>query len=117
LRSGRHDPALRGSPWSCILEALRFVARRERLLNELQHPAIGDLLAHEIHELFVVHGPEIIFQVRVNDPLVSSFHFAPNLGQGVGRLATFPIPKAARIKYGLEDRLQTVDQRLLAYRS
>src|SRR5208282_5721559 len=36
----RDHPALRGSPWGCILAALLLVARRERLLNELQHPAI-----------------------------------------------------------------------------
>jgi len=57
----RDDPALRGSPWSCILATLLLVARRERLLNELQHPAIGDLLPDKGHELFVVHGPKIVF--------------------------------------------------------
>ena len=92
-----------------------MVARRERLLNELQHPAIGDLLADEGQELFVVHGPKIVFQVRIDDPLVSSLHFAPNLAQSIGRLATLAIPKAAWIEDFLEDRLQTVDHRLLAH--
>ena len=61
LRSGSDDPALRGSPWSCVLAAPLLVARRERLLNELQHPAIGNLLPDESHELFVVHGSKIVF--------------------------------------------------------
>src|SRR5271166_2731445 len=53
-QQGRDDPALRGSPWSLIPTALVFVTRRERLPNELQHPAVGDLLPDQGHELFVV---------------------------------------------------------------
>jgi hypothetical protein len=62
----------------------------------------------------VIHGPKIVFQVRIHDPLVSSLHFAPDFGQGIGGLATLAIPKAARIKDLLKDRLQAIDQRLLA---
>ena len=45
----------------------------------------------------------------------SGLHFAPNLGQGIGGLATFTIPKAARIKDVLKDRLQAIDQCLLTH--
>jgi hypothetical protein len=39
----------------------------------------------------------------------------PDLGRGIGRLATFPIPETARIKGFLEDRLQAIDQCLLTH--
>src|SRR5208283_5485433 len=49
----RDDPALWSSPWGFMPAALLLVARRERVLNKLQHPAIGDLLPDQSHELFV----------------------------------------------------------------
>ena len=61
----------------------------------------------------MVYGSEEVFQIRIDDPLVSGLHFTPNLGQGIGGLATLAIPKAARIKDLLKDWLQAIDQRLL----
>src|SRR4029079_7245020 len=61
------------------------------------------------------HGSKKVFDIRIDDPLVSGLHFAPNLGQGIGGLATLTIPKAARIKDLLKDRLQAIDQRLLTH--
>ena len=115
LRSRSHDAPLRGSPWSLEPLALFFVTRLEHLLSEFQHSAIGDLLSDKGHELLVIHGPKVVFQIRIHDPLASGLHFAPNLAQGVGCLATFTIPKAARIKDLLEDRLQTVHKSLLTH--
>jgi hypothetical protein len=63
---------------------------------------------------FVIHGPKIVFQIRVHDPLAAGPHFTPDLAQGIGRLAAFAIPKAARIKDLFKDRFQTIGQGLLA---
>ena len=59
--------------------------------------------------------PEEVLQIRIDDPLASALHFAPDLGQGVGGLATLPITETARIEDFLEDRLQPIDQRLPTY--
>ena len=61
----------------------------------------------------MIYGPEKVSEIRIDDPLASDFDFAPNLGQGIGSLAPFTIPKAARIKDLLKDRLQAIDERLL----
>src|SRR5271166_800735 len=114
LRSGSDDSSLRSSPWGLVVLALFFVARFQHLLNQLQHSAISDLLSDKGHELFVIHGPKIVFQIRIDDPLASGPHFTPDLAQGVGRLAAFAIPKATRIKDLFKDRFQTIDQGLLA---
>jgi hypothetical protein len=84
-------------------------------LNELQHSAVGNLLSDQGQEFFVVYGSEEVLQIRIDDPLVSGLHFAPNLGQGIGGLATLAISKAARIKDLLKDWLQAIDQRLLTH--
>ena len=96
------------------MAALFFIARREHLLNEVQHSAVGNPLSDQGQELLVVHRSEEVLQIRIDDPLASALHFAPDLAQGVGGFATLPIPEAARIEDFLEDRLQAIDQRLLA---
>jgi len=48
-----------------------------------------------------------VFQVRIHDPLVSSLHFAPDFGQGIGGLVTLAIPKAARIRLARRERQKT----------
>jgi hypothetical protein len=85
------------------------------LLNKLQHSAVGDLLSNQSQEFVVIDRPEVIFQIRVYDPLVPSLYFAPDLGQRIGCLSTFPIPKTAGIKDLLKDRLQAIGQCLLAH--
>src|ERR1700685_3662587 len=77
------------------LRPLVFVACLEVLLNKLQHSAVGDLLSNQSQEFVVIDRPEIIFQIRVYDPLVPSLYFAPDLGQRISCLSTFPIPKTA----------------------
>src|SRR5262249_25413841 len=99
----RDDSSLRSSPWSRKFLAPFFIARLQHLLNELQHSAVGNLLSDQGQEFFVIYGSEEVFQIRIDDPLVSGLHFAPNLGQGIGGLATFTISEAARIKDLLKD--------------
>src|SRR5262249_4754497 len=72
-------------------------------------------LSDQGQEFFVVYGSEEVFQIRIDDPLISGLHFAPNLGQGIGGLATLAIPKTARIKKLLQDLLPTNYQRLLTH--
>src|SRR6201987_1509756 len=112
----RDDSALRGSRWSRVFLSPLFIACLQHLLNQLQHSAISDPLSDKGQELFMIHRPEKVFQIRVHDPLVSALHyFTPNLGQGIRGLATFAISKTARIKDALKDGHQTVDQSLLTY--
>ena len=82
---------------SCGAPAARADAqnRLQHLLNELQHSAVGDLLSDEGQELFVIYGSKKVFEIRIDDPLTSGLHFTPDLGQGIGCLATLTIPKAA----------------------
>src|SRR6516225_9200649 len=115
LRSGRNHTSLRSSPWGRKFLSPFFVARLQHLLNELQHSAVGNLLSDQGQEFFVIYESEEVLEIRINDPLVSGLYFAPNLGQRIGGLATFTIPKAARIKDLLKDRLQAIDQRLLTH--
>ena len=102
----RDDLSLRGSSWGLASLSLLLVARLQHLLNELQHSAVGNLLSDQGQEFFVIYGSEEVFEIRIDDPLVSGPHFTPDLTQGVGRLAAFTIPKATRIKDLFKDRFQ-----------
>src|ERR1700751_2940418 len=53
----RNDTPLRGSLWRFKLPALVFVACLERLLNELQRSAVGDLLSNQSQEFVVIDRP------------------------------------------------------------
>ena len=39
----------------------------------------------------MIHGSKKVFEIRIDDPLVSGLHFTPDLGQGIGCLATLTI--------------------------
>src|SRR5262249_5725213 len=56
-----------------------------------------------------------IFEVGVDDPLGPRAQLLPDLSQGILGRSPSAVSEAGIIEYRLEDRLQPVQQRLLAY--
>src|SRR5215472_10485957 len=63
----------------------------------------------------MVHRPKEIFEICIYDPLAPAVNLLPDLAHGVLRRSPSPISEVGFIEYRLEDRLQPVEQRLLAY--
>src|SRR5215813_12083449 len=63
----------------------------------------------------MIHRPEKILEVRVHNPLSSALNLLPYFAHGILRRSPSPISEVGFIEYRLEDRLQPVEQRLLAY--
>src|SRR5215471_6384763 len=63
----------------------------------------------------MIHGPEKVSQIRVHDPLSPALNLLPHFAHGILRRSPSPISEVGFIQYRLEDRLQPVEQRLLAY--
>src|SRR5215471_1669017 len=59
--------------------------------------------------------PKEIFEVGVDDPLRARTQLLPDLPQGILGRSPFAVSEAGVIEHRLEDRLQPVQQRLLAY--
>src|SRR5215813_15112059 len=62
----------------------------------------------------MIHRPEKILEVRVHNPLSSALNLLPYFAHGILRRSPSPISEVGFIEYRLEDRLQPVEQRLLA---
>jgi len=71
-------------------------------------------LGHERQELLVVHRPEEVLQIGVNDPFKTLVYLLPNLSQRILRRSSRTVSEVGIIEYRLEDRRQPVLQRLLA---
>src|SRR3954464_6270698 len=63
----------------------------------------------------MVNRSKEIFEVGVDDPLGSRAQLLPDLSQGILGRSPFAVSEAGVIEHRLEDRLQPVQQRLLAY--
>src|SRR6516164_2224038 len=63
----------------------------------------------------MVDRPEEVFQIGVHDPLAPAPYLPPHLAHRVLGRAPSPIADVGIIEYRLKDRLQSIDQRLLAY--
>src|SRR5215471_16704971 len=63
----------------------------------------------------MVHRPKKILEICIHDPLAPAVNLLPDLAHGVLRRPPSPIAEVGLIEYRLEDRLQPVEQRLLAY--
>src|ERR1019366_3898873 len=63
----------------------------------------------------MLNGPEVVLQVRINNPLTASLDFFPHLAQGSMGRPPSPVSEAGIIEFRLEDRLQPIEQRLLAH--
>src|SRR5215813_1944793 len=63
----------------------------------------------------MIHRPEKILEVRVHNPLSSALNLLPYFAHGILRRSPSPISEVGLIEHRLEDRLQPVEQRLLAY--
>src|SRR3954470_12435811 len=59
--------------------------------------------------------PEEIFEVGIDDPLRARTQLLPDLSQGILGRSPAAVSEAGIIEHRLEDRLQPVQQRLLAY--
>src|SRR5690242_15077201 len=63
----------------------------------------------------MIHRPEKVFQIAVNNPLLSASNFFPHLTHGVFGRPPSSISEVGIIEYRLEDWFQPIEQRLLAY--
>src|SRR5471032_1305874 len=63
----------------------------------------------------MLHRPEKVFQIGIHDPLPTALHLLPNFAHGVLRRSPSPISEVGFIQHPLEDRLQPIEERLLAY--
>ncbi len=63
----------------------------------------------------MIHRPKEILQIRVHYPLVALLQLLPDLAECVLGGSPSPIPEVGLIEYRLENRLQPVEYRLLAY--
>src|SRR5512135_2114523 len=63
----------------------------------------------------MINRPKEIFEVGVDDPLGSCAQLLPDLSQGILGRSPLAVSEAGIIEYRLEDRLQSVQERLLAY--
>src|SRR5207237_551131 len=87
----------------------------EHRLNQTQHPAVGYSLGNEREQLRMIHRPEKVLQIGVYDPLPPALKLPPYFAHGVFRRSPSPISVVGFIEYRLEDRLQPIEHRLLAY--
>src|ERR1700720_2709023 len=62
----------------------------------------------------MINRPKEIFEVGIDDPLGSCVQLLPDLSHGILGRSPFAVSEAGIIKYRLEDRLQSVQERLLA---
>ena len=95
--------------------ALAIASGLQHALNQTQHSAIRHTLGHQRHELLVIHRPEEVLQVRIHDPLTPALHLPPDFPQRILGRSPSPISEVGFIEYRLEDRFQSVQQRLLAH--
>jgi hypothetical protein len=87
----------------------------EHRLNEAKHSAIRYALGDQREQFLVINRPEKISEIRVHDPFRPTLDLIPHLAQCVLRRSPSPISKASIIEYRFEDRLQPIEQRLLAH--
>jgi len=112
---GRDHSALRGAPFArCVVPAFA-AASLEHRLDQAQHTSVSHLSGHQSKQLVVLNRPEVVPQVRINNPLTATLDFPPHLSQSpVGRPPS-PVSEAGIIEFRLEDRLQAIEQRLLTH--
>src|SRR5260370_42572053 len=61
------------------------------------------------------HRPEKVFVVSVHAPLLASRNLLPYFAHGILRRSPSPISEVGFIEHWLEDRVQPIEQRLLAH--
>ena len=115
LRSGSNYPALRSPALARKEPPFPIASCLEHRPNQAQHPAIRYSLGYQREKFLMIHGPEKVSQIRIHDPLPSALDLLPNLAHGILRRSPSPISEVGVIEHRLEDRLQPVEQRLLAY--
>jgi hypothetical protein len=72
-------------------------------------------LGHQREEFLVIHGPEKVSEIRIDDPLGPALYLFPHFAQSILRRSPSPISEAGIIEYRLEDGLQPIEQRLLTH--
>src|SRR4030095_13444585 len=63
----------------------------------------------------MIHDPEKVSELAVYDPLPPALNLCPYFAHGILCRSPSPISEVGFIEHRLEDRLQSVEQRLLAY--
>ena len=106
-QQGREDPALRGAGHRAHkATVLAEDSGLQERLDQPQHALVLDPPAHAVHQGRVVDAIEARLYVALHHPLVRAEGEVLNLGDRDLRSASRSKPVGARLKVGLEDRLQ-----------
>src|SRR5215471_13552449 len=111
----RNYPTLRSPALARKESPFAIASCLERRPYQAQHPTIRYSLGHQRKEFLMIHGSKKVFEIRIYDPLPSALNLLPNFAHGILRRSPSPISEVGLIEYRLEDRLQPIEQRLLAY--
>src|SRR5215469_8276277 len=112
---GRDYPAFRSPALTGEELPLAIASGLEHRAYQAQHPTIRYSLGNQGEKFLVVYRPKKILQICIHNPLAPVVNLPPDLAHGVLRRSPSPISEVGFIEYRLEDRLQPVEQRLLAY--
>src|SRR5271155_3336219 len=72
--------------------------QNRRLHKRLDTTAIRYLLGHQREEFLVIHGPEKVSEIRIDNPLRPALYLFPHFAQSVLRRSPSPISEAGIIE-------------------
>ncbi len=109
------SPRLGCTPLRWKQTTFRKAASLQGAFDQSQHPAVRHLAVYQRHKFDMVNGSEEILQIRIDQPLITFLQLTPNLPKGIFGRSSFPVSEVGVIELRFEDRLQPVNQCLLAY--
>jgi site-specific DNA recombinase len=115
LCKGSDYPALRSPALARKEPPFPIASCLEHRPNQAQHPAIRYSLGYQREKFLMIHGPEKVSQIRIQDPLPSALNLLPHFAHGILGRSPSPISEVGFIEHRFKDRFQPIEQRLLAY--
>ena len=79
LCKGRDHPTLGSATLARKELSFAVTSRLEHRLDQAKHSTVRYSLGYQSEKLFVIHGPEIVSEIRVDDPLRSALDLFPDL--------------------------------------
>jgi hypothetical protein len=95
---GRSHTPLRSAALARKELALSAASRLEHRPDKANHSAIRYLVGHQREKFLVIHGPEKVSEIRIDDPLRPALYLFPHFAQSVLRRSPSPISEAGIIE-------------------